>query len=59
MFIKSEFNEHLKEGNLTSLLITDVQRHESGYFLDKKVGTSIPIIVLGQESGYFFIKELL
>jgi len=36
-----------------------VQRHENGYFLEKKVGTSNSIIVLGQESGYFFIKELL
>ncbi|KAA0814962.1 hypothetical protein DN403_26225 [Bacillus sp. AY2-1] len=33
-----------------------VERHENGYFLDKKVDTSIPIIVLGQENGYFFIK---
>ncbi|WP_179883172.1 hypothetical protein [Bacillus cereus] len=31
---------------------TFVQRHENGYFLDKKVDTSIPIIVLGQEGGY-------
>ena len=30
-----------------------VERHENGYFLDKKVDTSIRFIVLGQESGYF------
>ncbi len=36
-----------------------VQRHENRYFLEEKVGTSNSIIVLGQESGYFFIKELL
>lgn len=36
-----------------------VQRHEDGYFSDKKVGTSNSTIVLGQENGYFFIKELL
>ncbi len=38
---------------------SNVQRHENGYFLDKKLDTSIPIIVLGQEGGYFFIKEFL
>ncbi len=29
-----------------------VERHENGNFLYKKVDTSIPIIVLGQENGY-------
>ncbi|OTW50943.1 hypothetical protein BK699_10415 [Bacillus thuringiensis serovar mexicanensis] len=38
---------------------TFIQRHKNGYFLDKKVDTSIPIIVLGQEGGCFFIKEFL
>ncbi|MDK7541360.1 hypothetical protein OWO94_26310 [Bacillus paranthracis] len=38
--------------------LTVVQRHENGYFSDKKVDTSIPSIVLGQEGGYFLEKKV-
>ena len=44
VFVKCEFNEHLDECELNSPPILIVQRHENGYFLDKKVDTSIPII---------------
>ncbi|WP_410993522.1 hypothetical protein [Bacillus cereus] len=34
-----------------SCLSTIVQGHENGYPLDKKVDTTIPSIVIGQENG--------
>ncbi|PEF56567.1 hypothetical protein CON32_17635 [Bacillus cereus] len=43
LFVKSEFNEQLRVCELISPPI--VQRHENGYFLGKKVDTSISIFL--------------